>query len=196
MQPLCPGCQNPATHSFSGGLEIEPEDLAYQIIREAADGTEGITISGGEPMSQAASLYRFICMINAIRPQWDIGLFTGYTVTELQTGHYDMREPFSEFANTFEQSMENQRLWNLQILDRLTWAVFGRFDSSRPTLDNQPHHKLCSSANQHLMIFQRYWRRWSYDDFPARSMEVNIEPDGLVKISGFPPIKSTEGEHA
>ena len=186
----CKGCQNPATHSFSGGLEIEPEDLAYQIVRESADGTDGITISGGEPLHQAVSLYRFLSMIRAIRPNWSLGMFTGYTLTELTIGDYMVYDALADRDG-------KRRLWEHQIREALHWAITGRFDASRPTLDVdytlRPHLRMCSSLNQCLWIFHG---KHTYEDFADRMCEVNIGPDGLTQISGFPAIKSTTGENA
>ena len=187
MQPLCPGCQNPATHSFSGGSEIEPEDLAYQIVRESADGTEGLTISGGEPMHQAVSLYRFLSMIRAIRPNWSLGMFTGYTLTELQTGDYDLKEPLQVISDREWRPLHHARgvLWTHQVKEALDFIITGRYDRSRPPetmRQDLPYRHAVSSANQDIWLLTR---RYTYTDFPHLMSEVCIEPDGLTKITGY-----------
>ena len=187
MAPLCPGCQNPLTHSFTkGGFDVTPEDLAVQVVREAAVGTEGITISGGEPMHQGLSLYAFMSMIRAIRPSWNIGLFTGYTLTELTCGQYDLREPL---PNLGTQEHAKACLWEYQIKDALTFAVTGRYDRTRPVVDVDyslsPHKRLCSSLNQTLWLFRS---RYNYEDFPALTMEVSIDDTGFTTITGFPVV--------
>ena len=48
----CPGCCNPEMLPFEGGRIIDVEDLAGQVLR--AEGVEGITLLGGEPLAQAA----------------------------------------------------------------------------------------------------------------------------------------------
>lgn len=46
----CIGCQNPETHDFSKGEELEPEDFISAIKGERY--IEGITLSGGDPLYQ------------------------------------------------------------------------------------------------------------------------------------------------
>ena len=48
----CPGCHNPESHSFSGGTVMDTAD----IIRKLGGNPllDGLTLSGGEPMEQAA----------------------------------------------------------------------------------------------------------------------------------------------
>jgi anaerobic ribonucleoside-triphosphate reductase activating protein len=181
----CIGCWNAATHSTTGGYEIEPEELAEYIIRKASPNTEGITISGGEPMQQALSVYRLICMVKALKPHWTVGMFSGYTLSELMRGDYDLRETHESMARWFDYQHFRSTVWDHQIKDRLDFAVLGRYDYTRPTLDitNRPYLRMCSSANQTLFIFSR---RYQYADFPALPVEFTIESDGLTTISGFP----------
>ena len=47
----CFGCHNPSTHSFNEGYLIEIDDLKKEI--DNFEGQDGITFSGGDPMSQA-----------------------------------------------------------------------------------------------------------------------------------------------
>jgi organic radical activating enzyme len=197
----CPGCQNPKTHRFDGGYEIDPTELGAQIVREAAERTTGLTISGGEPLQQAFSLYEMICMVNALRPNWDIGLFTGYTLTELTCGEYQAFEAIPPQGTFYRQvgiqtNQEAKRLlWEHQIKDRLTWAVTGRYDRNRPTLDVdlnlRPWLRMCSSSNQILWLFRG--GKFRYQDFGPMVMEISIGDDGFTKISGFPAIKSQTG---
>ena len=182
----CEGCQNPKLWDFNGGFEIDPDTLAARIIWESAKGTVGLTISGGEPMHQARSVNDLMCSILARRPEWDIGLFTGYTLREVTSGQYDLREPI---PNLGTQQHARACLWEYSIRERLTWAVFGRYDRTRPVTDTAHHHRLCSSENQMMTMFKR---RWTYDEFLPLTMEVNIENDGLVKISGFPAIQTND----
>ena len=165
---LCPGCINPHTHSFDGGQKADPDDLAKHIIEYAHPGVDGVTLSGGEPMSQAISVYSLICSIHAYRPNWSVGLFSGYTLTELITGQYDLREPLH-----LDTPGIRSLLWTDQIKPHLDWSVTGRYDRSRPPKG------FCSSANQHLLIYRRY----QYEDFEPLK-EVLIGEDGLTQITG------------
>ncbi len=196
----CKGCQNPLTHAFNAGDEIDPDELAYQIIRDAAPGTEGLTISGGEPMHQAVSVYSLMCSIKARRPNWSIGMFTGYALSELASGTYMIGEPGGLNADIPPMLTGIKgALWTHQVCQYLDWVVAGRYDRTRPlpsaelvTLDPpgaddhrlyRPDLKLCSSANQCLHLISR---RYSYTQFESGlSMEFSIDTDGLTQITGF-----------
>jgi anaerobic ribonucleoside-triphosphate reductase activating protein len=75
----CLGCHNPETHSFEEGYLIDTQDLISKI--DSLEGQDGITFSGGDPMSQpeACSLIASHCK--------EIGLnvwcYTGYTYEQL-----------------------------------------------------------------------------------------------------------------
>ena len=75
----CPGCIG-ASLSDGGYEEVSADDLASWYLGTEA---EGLTISGGEPMLQAAALAQ---MIGAIRAQRDCGVivYTGFTYEELR----------------------------------------------------------------------------------------------------------------
>ena len=119
----CLGCVNPATHDPNGGMEIDPEDLAYQIIRDSVPGTEGLTLSGGEPL-QCDELLDFIGRVKFLEPDWTVGLFTGYARAELC----------------------KITAWTA-IRATLDFAVLGRYDRSQPC-----PLPLTSSWNQELVL--------------------------------------------
>lgn len=73
----CPGCFNPGTHSKSQGVTISIEALCEQILA-CSNQIEGLTISGGEPLQQAASLARLLRKIHQMS-SLSVLLFTGYT---------------------------------------------------------------------------------------------------------------------
>ncbi|MDD3192794.1 MAG: anaerobic ribonucleoside-triphosphate reductase activating protein [Oscillospiraceae bacterium] len=50
----CEGCHNPETHDFSGGYNCEPEKILAEIKKNPL--LDGVTLSGGEPLCQAAAL--------------------------------------------------------------------------------------------------------------------------------------------
>ncbi len=79
----CPGCFNPATHPDIGGREIEVSELAAEIA--AAHGSkpiDGLSLSGGEPLQQAAAAVELLEAARAL------GLstlaFSGYTIEEIR----------------------------------------------------------------------------------------------------------------
>jgi anaerobic ribonucleoside-triphosphate reductase activating protein len=75
----CPGCFNPTTHDPTGGREVSVDAVAAQL-REAK--VEGLSLSGGEPLQQAAAA---VALLDAARA---LGLstlaFSGYTLDEIR----------------------------------------------------------------------------------------------------------------
>lgn len=47
----CPGCFNPETHSFSGGMDYNMDDIIKDIKSNPI--IKGVTFSGGDPFEQA-----------------------------------------------------------------------------------------------------------------------------------------------
>ena len=79
----CRGCIVPESWDARGGASVPVSDLAGWVL--AQPGIEGITLSGGEPMDQAAGL---AALIDVVRRGADLGvvLFTGYTHERLESG--------------------------------------------------------------------------------------------------------------
>jgi len=83
----CPGCVNEDLWDRTGGGRyIDPSDLVDLILAETGLSIEeaaevGITISGAEPMDQAASL--FILLAKAQMTFKNVIVFTGYTLEEI-----------------------------------------------------------------------------------------------------------------
>lgn len=77
----CPGCFNPQTHPDDGGQWV-PIDRLVELI-QGADGIEGVTISGGEPLEQAEGLTALLRRLHA-ETNLTILLFSGYTWVEIE----------------------------------------------------------------------------------------------------------------
>ena len=75
----CPGCHNPQTHDFSGGTLRDTQEIVALLGSNPL--VRGVTLTGGEPMMQAAAL----CEIaGAARAQgMNVWCYTGYTLEEL-----------------------------------------------------------------------------------------------------------------
>lgn len=75
----CPGCQNPLTHDYEGGVEMNTLDILQGI--NANPLLKGITISGGEPFDQARACAElaFFAKMHGL----DVWVYTGYTYEEL-----------------------------------------------------------------------------------------------------------------
>ena len=165
----CDGCWNPATHTFTG-LSHEARDVAEQVA--AAHQTqfiEGVTFSGGEPMQQALDLLEVVRLLKRARPEISIGMYSGYTERELDSGRFWTRCGIAQDAR--------RRVW-AEIEQELDFAVLGRFVASRPS-----KFPMRTSANQVLRLFSDRYRE---EHFTPLEFEVHIEAQGLTQITGFP----------
>lgn len=77
----CPGCFNPLTHTKDTGQPVTVEAIFDQMIA-LGDRIEGITVSGGEPLQQAAALVELLQHLR-LKTTLSILLFTGFTWEEV-----------------------------------------------------------------------------------------------------------------
>jgi anaerobic ribonucleoside-triphosphate reductase activating protein len=175
----CPGCWNSETHSFEAGRVWKAKDLAEYLL--GLKDIEGVTFSGGEPMHQAAGLSMLTGRLKTERPNFSIGMYTGYTAEELDKGWYDVLSGLTLHCcperTNYEWSKTCKSRW-ISIRSCLDFAVMGRFvqnqrETSRP---------LCSSRNQKLYLLSE---RYRIEDFRPQEAEVTIT-DETVSITGFP----------
>ncbi|HWR40106.1 MAG TPA: 4Fe-4S single cluster domain-containing protein [Patescibacteria group bacterium] len=152
----CPGCFNPAMLDFVGGQMIDVSELARQIL--AIDGIEGITLSGGEPLTQAGPLAQLAESLQ--RQGLNVVLFTGYDAKELAV----LTDP-------------DQR----QLLAAVDLAVAGPYRQELPS-----RCYLCGSDNQEL-VFLSERLRWHPDLITGCDAvaEFIIETDGRIRVSGL-----------
>lgn len=76
----CPGCHNPETHLRLGGTFYSVADLISMY--QTSNLHRGITLSGGEPFLQAASLAALARKIKELTG--DVITYTGYTYPHLK----------------------------------------------------------------------------------------------------------------
>ena len=75
----CKGCHNPQTHSFDGGFLLTAEDALKQFDENPL--LAGVTLSGGEPFAQAASL---CAVAQGVQSKGKTVItYTGYTFEDL-----------------------------------------------------------------------------------------------------------------
>ncbi len=77
----CSGCTSSESHQIIPRMLMDVFNLATDIINNSK--ITGITISGGEPFLQAASLTQLLTLIKEQRPELDVIVFTGYQKEEL-----------------------------------------------------------------------------------------------------------------
>jgi len=75
----CPGCHNPQTWPFTGGVEKTPEEIFAEIVKNPL--LRGVTFSGGEPFCQPEGLAELARMAHS--RGLNVITYTGYTFEEL-----------------------------------------------------------------------------------------------------------------
>lgn len=76
----CPGCHNPQSWDFAAGRDMSPDDILAVVL---ADPYANVTLTGGDPMYQAAD---FAELARACRAAGKtVWCFTGFLYEELLT---------------------------------------------------------------------------------------------------------------
>lgn len=78
----CAGCFNPTTHDAAGGREVTVAELADQLRTARATGVEGLSLSGGEPLQQAAAAAALLAEARSLG--MSTLAFSGYTIEEIR----------------------------------------------------------------------------------------------------------------
>jgi len=167
----CPGCFNPRSHA-SCGSDLAPDAILAELLDNCGrHSLDGVTVSGGEPMEQAEDLARLLDGLRLALPNLSVGMFTGYSETELETGRY--------FTRHVADPDRRRALWRT-IRGQLDFAVMGRYNRLQPS-----QVPMRSSANQVLRLFSA---RHTQMDFAPQSVEITIAADGLTRTTGFPTL--------
>lgn len=82
----CPGCHNPQTHSYTGGMLMEPGAILARMASNPL--LDGLSLSGGEPFEQAGPFAELAEGAHA--RGYDVMTWTGYTF-EFLLEHRDGR---------------------------------------------------------------------------------------------------------
>jgi anaerobic ribonucleoside-triphosphate reductase activating protein len=87
----CPACVSQDTWASDTGREMEVAALLAWCRRVAADGVDGITLSGGEPFDQAGALTGLLKALHHWRARsgrgFDILCYSGYPLDRLRRKH-------------------------------------------------------------------------------------------------------------
>ncbi len=78
----CAGCFNPTTHEAAGGREVTVAELAVELRAAHTAGSEGLSLSGGEPLQQAAAAAALLAEARALG--MSTLAFSGYTIEEIR----------------------------------------------------------------------------------------------------------------
>lgn len=71
----CPGCHNPDSHDPTGGREITVEEIRQELLKNPL--TDGLTLSGGEPMEQPEDCLALAKLAHS--HGLNVWCYTGYT---------------------------------------------------------------------------------------------------------------------
>jgi anaerobic ribonucleoside-triphosphate reductase activating protein len=162
----CRGCVSRDTWDPAAGHAVGVDVLAACWWQAVADGAEGLTISGGEPLAQPSAMAALLAAADQVRRKVhgrtgppDILVYTGYELAEL--------DPVQQAA-----------------LEHVDAVITGRYDITRPT-----DLIWRGSANQQLLPRtelgrQRYARYVEHS--PERSgMQLTVR-DGALWFIGVP----------
>ena len=75
----CPGCHNPKTHDFAGGYLSDTAEIIAKLGKNPL--VRGVTLTGGEPMMQAAALCEVASA--AKKKGMSVWCYTGFTLEAL-----------------------------------------------------------------------------------------------------------------
>lgn len=75
----CPGCHNPESHAFKKGIKSNTEKVIEEIAK--LKNQDGITFSGGEPMSQPEALLEIAQYAKS--KKMNVWSYSGYTYEAL-----------------------------------------------------------------------------------------------------------------
>ncbi|MBR3455054.1 MAG: radical SAM protein [Bacteroidaceae bacterium] len=78
----CKGCVTPESQPLDGGMDIDIEALAADIVDNSR--IDGLTVSGGEPFLQTGQLNRLLELVHQYRPELTVIVYTGYTMEQLE----------------------------------------------------------------------------------------------------------------
>lgn len=84
----CKGCHNPDTQPFGTGTDKSVQQC-YEIAKRNPL-VKGITLSGGEPFSQAQALAQLAQRLKA--DGYEIAAYTGFTFEQLQSGTKEQKQ--------------------------------------------------------------------------------------------------------
>lgn len=121
----CPGCHNPASHAPDGGQAMPLADILAKVAANPL--LSGITLSGGEPLEQAAAC---LALVKALPPGLTVWLYSGWTWEEIL------------------RSGDASRIALVRACDVL---VDGRFQEAKRSLDL----RFRGSANQRLIDIKK-----------------------------------------
>ena len=155
----CQGCIAGETLGFDGGAVRPVAELAAWLC--SIDEAEGVTLSGGEPFSQAEALALLLDEVRVTRPDFSAMSYSGFTLAALRRGSAAQRA----------------------LLDRLDLLVDGPYQRAR-----HADLRWRGSANQRLIpLTDRYADAASLPDV-GQGLEFTLGIDRTLSWAGVPSV--------
>ncbi len=108
----CPFCQNPQTHNFEGGEEVDLKEIFTEL--DNLHNQDGITLSGGDPLFQIEPVVEIAK--HAKKIGLNVWCYTGFT-----------------YEKVLEMGKKNPKY--LELLNYLDVLVDGRFEIAKKDLN-------------------------------------------------------------
>ncbi len=152
----CRGCIAPEWQPFKPGIQVSPKHLAAAILAEPQ--LSGVTLSGGEPLSQAEALCALLELLKKHR-HFDVICFTGYRLEEI------LRHPPSAHV--------------LRLLDQVDVLIDGPYQDDLKLAEG-----LRGSSNQRFHYLSRNIAPGILESW-KRPIEVKIDSSS-IQFAGIP----------
>lgn len=150
----CAGCSNEEFLEFRPATQMSVASLRSLIF--AQRGIEGVTLSGGEPMSQARGLAVLVSELKSAG--LSVVCFSGYTLQELRT---------------------NGDEWQQKLLSLIDVLIDGRYNQSRPG------GGLTGSTNQQIHLLSKRYSSENVNMSDSKTIELQSDANVLTATGVF-----------
>lgn len=160
----CPGCMTPELWARSPARFSHSVEEIAALLRPLLEGSDGLTISGGEPMEQAAALKNLVQLLRLDGSDLEVLVYSGHSLEHLlQQGQESL-----EFLNEIDILIDNPFIRSTSNL--VKWRGS----------DNQRVHYLSPKSQKHLESHQ--------DDRAdeERPLQIQMLGNGQFRIIGIP----------
>lgn len=106
----CPGCHNPSSHDPEGGEWASVADIAGRMQKNPL--LAGITLTGGEPMEQAAAC---LSLVHALPAGTSVWLYSGWTWEEIWQSGDPARTALVQACEVLVDGRYDERLRSLEL---------------------------------------------------------------------------------
>jgi anaerobic ribonucleoside-triphosphate reductase activating protein len=140
------------------GWEVPIANVLERLLRIEIT-LDGITLTGGDPADQSEAIVRLLRGLRRERPDWNVMLYTGWTIEELRLGTKAHRA----------------------LLNHVDVLVDGPY-----IREIAPTHPLAGSGNQRVLALSRRGELMiaAMTSSPGPSFNLAMAPDGASRLVG------------